>query len=68
MTTTAPPAQIPTIEVLDRPGWALASDDNQRPRLADVSERTQATMAIRCRMPISTSIRAVETPTPRQTS
>jgi putative redox protein len=42
--------------------------DDQRGRLADVAERTPVTMAIRGGTPITTSIGAVETPTPRPTS
>ena len=42
--------------------------DDQRARLADVAERTPVTMAIRTGTPITTSIRAVETLTPRPTS
>jgi putative redox protein len=41
--------------------------DDQRARLADVAERTPVTMAVRAGTPITTSIRAVETPTPRPT-
>jgi putative redox protein len=42
--------------------------DDQRARLADVAERTPVTIAIRAGTPTTTSIRAVETPTPRPTS
>ena len=42
--------------------------DDQRAHLADVAERTPVTMAIRAGTPITTSIRAVETPTLRPTS
>jgi putative redox protein len=41
--------------------------DDQRARLADVAERTPVTMAVRAGTPITTSIRAIETPTPRPT-
>ena len=41
--------------------------DDQRDRLADVAERTPVTLAIRAGTPITTSMRAVETPTPSPT-
>jgi putative redox protein len=42
--------------------------DEQRARLADVAERTPVTMAVRAGTPITTSLRAFETPTPLSTS
>jgi putative redox protein len=39
----------------------------QRAHLADVAERTPVTMAIRAGTPIITTVRAVDTPTARQT-